>query len=33
VAEGYHYHGLRTHLAALVLVVFTALKTENRSDN
>ena len=33
VAEGHHYHGLRTHFAALASVVFSALKTENRSDN
>lgn len=33
VAEGHHYHGLRTHFAALASVVFSALKTESRSDN
>jgi hypothetical protein len=33
VAEGHHYHGLRTHFAALAFVKFTVLKTENRRDN
>lgn len=33
MAEGHHYHGLRTHFAALASVVFSALKTESRSDN
>ena len=33
VAEGHHYHGLSAHFAALALVVFSALKIENRSDN